>query len=397
MNIKVSIIVPIYKTQKYLMQCIDSIRNQTLKDIEIILVDEGDDDECYAIMLFASSLDERIVIVHERHGGYGASCNKGIDLAKGEYIGIVESDDFIESQMYEEMYNFAKKNDVDVVKIPFYYFSDNKRKDDGKKSVCDYCYDITKSSPATGFSILEYPQQFSVHASNWAGLYRTAFLKEKNVKFIEAKGASYVDVGFRIDTFLNAKTVGWLPIPLYNYRTSNEDSSTNNFNLTAMLYRWNEAHKKFIKDYPEVYDKIGPFLFIDEWWNTYAYFFNGYDFTEEQLRLAKENLSFIDDEIIKNVKCAAERKKIKVYCAIIKNKHASKILKIWKLKKFVSYLNSQISFGLTHIDISIFQNVPQLIYINTTILKKFYFKVSVGRRSDPVSLHQKFFALLLRR
>lgn len=93
---KISVIVPIYKVEKYLVQCIDSILNQTLKDIEVILVDEGDRDACRFIIDHYEQNDKRVKAIHEKNGGYGASVNKGMEIAVGEYISIIESDDFIE-------------------------------------------------------------------------------------------------------------------------------------------------------------------------------------------------------------------------------------------------------------------------------------------------------------
>ena len=116
-QIKVSIIVPIYKVEKYLVQCIDSIINQTLKDIEIILVDEGDKDACRYIIDHYEQTDDRVVAIHKKNGGYGASVNNGIDIARGEYIGIVESDDFIKAEMFEELYKYAHKLTLTLLKV----------------------------------------------------------------------------------------------------------------------------------------------------------------------------------------------------------------------------------------------------------------------------------------
>ena len=122
----ISVIVPIYKVEKYLVQCLDSIINQTLNNIEIILVDENDQDECRKIMDRYEQMDSRIVTIHEKNNGYGASCNKGIARARGEYIGIVEADDFIEPEMYKELYVCAKKLNADIVKSTFYEYWDQK-------------------------------------------------------------------------------------------------------------------------------------------------------------------------------------------------------------------------------------------------------------------------------
>ena len=122
---KVSVIVPIYGVEKYLHQCIDSILAQTLKEIEIILVDDGSPDKCPQIVDEYAKKDERIIAVHQTNGGYGRAVNHGIKLATGEYMAIVEPDDWIDADMYATLYEHAKQYDVDVVKGPYYDYWDN--------------------------------------------------------------------------------------------------------------------------------------------------------------------------------------------------------------------------------------------------------------------------------
>ena len=100
---KVSIVVPIYNVEKYLKECVDSILNQTLEDIEVILVDDGSPDNCGKIVDEYARKDSRIIPVHQKNSGYSAAVNKGIDLATGEYIGIIESDNWIETDMYARL------------------------------------------------------------------------------------------------------------------------------------------------------------------------------------------------------------------------------------------------------------------------------------------------------
>ena len=309
---KVSIIVPIYRVEKYLVQCLDSIVNQTLKDIEIILVDEGDMDACRYIIDHYEQTDKRVIAIHEKNGGYGASVNKGFDIAKGEYIGIIESDDFIAPEMFEEMYNYAKQTGADVVKTPYYeYWSKKGDKKDVTK-VCHYKDFITKESPKDeAFSIMDYPQQMSVHASLWSGIYKTSYIREKNIRFIQAKGGAYVDVGFRIDTLINTDKIAWLSKPYYYYRVDAEGSTTNNFKLGAMLQRWAEAHEAFETKYKGKYDTVGKYLIIDEYLNTVGQCFNFYP-TEEEFKLLQSNLSKIDDKIINESPVLSQDRKAKM-------------------------------------------------------------------------------------
>ena len=117
---KVSVIVPIYGVENYLRECVDSILNQTLKDIEIILIDDGGKDNCPQIIDEYAQKDERIVAIHKPNGGYGQTCNVGLERATGEYVAIVEPDDYIDSKMYEDLYNIATKYNSDIVKSCFY-------------------------------------------------------------------------------------------------------------------------------------------------------------------------------------------------------------------------------------------------------------------------------------
>ena len=119
---KVSIVIPIYNVEKYLRECLDSVIGQTLQDIEIICVNDGSKDSSLAIMQEYAERDERVKIIDKPNSGYGNSMNRGFDMATGEYIGIVESDDYADANMFETLYRVAKEENADVVKGGFYYF-----------------------------------------------------------------------------------------------------------------------------------------------------------------------------------------------------------------------------------------------------------------------------------
>ena len=114
-DILISIIVPIYNVEKYLCKCIDSLINQSEKRIEIILVDDGSSDNCGAICDSYEKKDNRIKVIHKENGGLSSARNAGLDIAKGEYIGFVDSDDWIEIDMYKILFDFAIKYDADIV------------------------------------------------------------------------------------------------------------------------------------------------------------------------------------------------------------------------------------------------------------------------------------------
>ena len=110
----ISVIVPIYNVEKYLDRCVDSIINQTYKNLEIILVDDGSPDNCLAICDSWAEKDRRIKVIHKENGGVSSARNSALDIASGDYIGFVDSDDWIEPDMYEILIKNAKKYDADI-------------------------------------------------------------------------------------------------------------------------------------------------------------------------------------------------------------------------------------------------------------------------------------------
>lgn len=114
MNPTISIIIPVYNVEKYIHRCINSILNQTFKDFELILVNDGSTDNCGEICDFYGSIDDRVKVIHKNNRGVSDARNRGIDIAKGNYISFVDSDDFIELDMYESMYKKIEEDNADI-------------------------------------------------------------------------------------------------------------------------------------------------------------------------------------------------------------------------------------------------------------------------------------------
>ncbi|WP_145871301.1 glycosyltransferase family 2 protein, partial [Bacillus licheniformis] len=111
----ISIIVPMYNVEDYIEECVDSLRRQTLKNIEIILVDDGSPDRSGEIARTYCSLDARVKVIHKKNGGLSSARNAGLQAATGDYVGFVDGDDFVLPAMFENMYAAAKKDDLDIV------------------------------------------------------------------------------------------------------------------------------------------------------------------------------------------------------------------------------------------------------------------------------------------
>ena len=293
---KVSVIVPIFKVEKYLVQCLESIVNQTLKDIEIILVDEGDMDACRYIIDHYEQTDPRVIAIHEKNGGYGASVNKGFDVAKGEYISIIESDDFIDLHMLEEMYNYAKKLGADVVKAPYYEYYSEKR-DVPRVIVCPWAKSFSNVPEGIFISVLKYPQFMGTHPSIWSAIYKRSYFNKYNIVF-DQEGA-YVDQTFKLHVYLNTNKLVWLNKPFYYYRSDNPEASDKNFNLDVMLRRWSDVHRILNERYAGKYDYIAPYMIVEEYVCTILKLQRAKVFvSQKQLSILKDNFSYTGKEVI---------------------------------------------------------------------------------------------------
>ena len=215
---KVSILIPIYNVEKYLAECLESIVKQTLTDIEIICINDGSTDSSLEIIEEYAQQDSRIKIIDKPNSGYGASMNLGISAATGEYIGIVEPDDFVKHEMYSKLYEIAKKNDADVVKSDFYEFhtaSKTSRKS-GK---------ISRFIANRVINAKEEPKILKIMPSIWSGIYKKSFLVKNNICFLETAGASYQDTSFAFKVMTLAKKVVLTSKAYVYYRLDNENSS----------------------------------------------------------------------------------------------------------------------------------------------------------------------------
>ena len=113
-RVKVSIVVPVYNVEQYLRECLDSLINQTLEDIEIICVNDGSTDGSLSILREYESNDSRVKVIDKPNAGYGQTMNVGMDVASGEYVGFVDSDDCVATDMYERLYQIAKQKPISI-------------------------------------------------------------------------------------------------------------------------------------------------------------------------------------------------------------------------------------------------------------------------------------------
>lgn len=216
----VSLLVPICNVERYLRECLDSARNQTLQNIEIICINDGSTDSSADIIREYVDTDSRFKMIDKPNSGYGDSMNKGLAMCTGEYVGILESDDFMDLDGLEVMYDAAKKYDAQVVKTDFYlYWSKPEPRDVRFGWVDDMiCGHINPQVER---------EVFYRKPSIWSALYKRSFLEENDITFLPTPGASYQDAGFNFKVWSSCDNAVLINRAFLHYRQDNEKSSVN--------------------------------------------------------------------------------------------------------------------------------------------------------------------------
>lgn len=217
---KISVIVPVYNVKSYLPQCIDSILQQTYDRLEILCIDDGSTDGCGELLDGYAALHRNLKVLHVPNAGYGAAINRGLDAASGEYIGIVESDDWILPQMYASLYEAAAEHDFpDVVKADAVFCWDS----------YGYRYRWHRADLEEDYGrVLRKPdfrKRLEFFMNIWTGIYRREFLEQYGIRCHETPGASYQDNGFWFQTMTFADSVLFVDNAWYMYRQDNAGSS----------------------------------------------------------------------------------------------------------------------------------------------------------------------------
>lgn len=250
---KVSVVIPCYNVENFLRLCLDSVKCQTLEDIEIICVDDGSTDSSGAILDEYAESDPRFVVIHKENGGYGKAMNTGLNHANGKYFCILESDDMIMPDTYEILYNTAEQFDADVVRSDYFDLTANgKIKLTAKQLSKDFSFYYRLICPNEERIVYS----FAMH--NWTGIYNRSFLEKYHIRYNETPGASYQDNGFFFQVFAQTSRLVYVPRPCYCYRIDNPSSSIHD---RSKVYTMSEEYhfiRKFLAIHPEFEQKVLP-------------------------------------------------------------------------------------------------------------------------------------------
>lgn len=223
-NDKISVILPVYKVEAYIDQCMECVLNQTYKNLEIILVDDGSPDNSGKMCDKYASLDDRVIVIHKKNGGAPAARNDALAIATGEWIAYVDPDDWIEKEAFEEALKVAVREGSDIVIFNTYLNEGDRQTniqsfpEDFTTDNRDFIHKLQLSSLSRYYTPLlqNWSQGFP-----WDKIYRASFLKENNVLWPTNVKAND-DVIYTIHAFQFARKVSYINRTFYHYRMNPE-------------------------------------------------------------------------------------------------------------------------------------------------------------------------------
>ena len=303
---KVSIIVPVYNAEKYLDRCINSLKNQTLADIEIILVDDSSTDMSPQICDKAAKEDLRIKVIHKVNEGAGKARNAALKIAGGEYIGFADSDDFVEKEMFETLYNAAREYQCDLVMSGVLFVDGNMFSNEGqvvskvyfdKDTIFETQEQLKELKMGIVGALPDDADDSKYGMSIWKNLYRNQIIKDNNLKFQSEREMLSEDALFMIDYIECINRASGISKAFYNY-CRNEDSISKSYKKDRMekaLVFVDEVEKRFKKDISSIQYQI----YIDRFWQAFCRVL-----CSQEVMYAKDN----------NIKYFDLKKRLKAIC-----------------------------------------------------------------------------------
>ena len=286
--VEISVILPVYNSENYIKECLDSLLSQTFKDIEILCIDDGSTDGSLNILKDIEKTDSRITVITQENMGVAKTRNNGMNLVKGNYVYFMDSDDCLDKNAFKKLHDniTSNRSDFCIMKVIFV---------NGSEEYKFPAFDIDKEFDKVNFNDFTFTyRDVKSHVLNdlfapWLKLYSAEFLKS-NDDFTFPEIKSYSDAPFHVKTMLNASRISFVPEYLYYYR-ENDGSLVHSSSNTINFFRLSDI----IEDYLVKND------FIDEFTDEFAAFkivklvyYMGFTDSEEYYTKAKEELSNVN-------------------------------------------------------------------------------------------------------
>ena len=248
----ITVLVPIYNTEQYLSECLDALAAQTLDEIKFILIDDGSTDSSPNIIDNCIKSDKRFSVIRKANSGYGASMNMGLDAVDTKYVGIVEPDDFPSSNMFLELTQLAEKTCADLVKSNYYeHLTENPPEDDA------FVPNLNKGLPSERiFSAKNEKAILKASAAIWSSIYRTDYLREKKIRFLETPGASFQDTSFNLKALMGTDKIALTQRAFLHYRTDNSNSSVKAADKVFFICDEYQEVWHFLEETPLLHDSF---------------------------------------------------------------------------------------------------------------------------------------------
>lgn len=233
MMFKVSVIVPVYNVEKYLERCLDSLINQSLREIEIILIDDGSKDNSSKICDRYAERDSRIKVIHKQNQGLGMARNTGLDVAKGEYVVFVDSDDFVSTDAYKKMYDQIKRDGADMLIANYYLYNTlNGNIKEVKAISSSKIVKLTEIKKIACQIVGVNPKEKElddIGMSVWKNMYSRSFLEEHSIRFYSEREFVSEDAIFHLMAIPKMKIITMTTEPYYYYCKNGEASLSATF------------------------------------------------------------------------------------------------------------------------------------------------------------------------
>ena len=331
-EIKVSVIIPVYNVEQYIERCLNSIINQTLKEIEIIVIDDGSKDNSKNIISDMCKKDNRIYFISRENKGVGPTRNEAIEIANGEYILFVDSDDTIEKDMCEKMYQTAKLKNADIVVCDKNIIQDEKiiNIKGNKRNMY-----IEISSVGDFIKKYYYTGEYENHV--WDKMFRLSIVKDNEIKFGDLKEITGEDLFFGITILPYVKKVSFIPDKLYNYFIRENSIMT--------TYRPQELKKtiEFMRKLDEFQQKKKLEKMYDSFLATYVYYLaisaSKESIKYKKLKKLKDDLKIMVEDIVvrRYAELLQDKENFKAYKNKLKEIFAKKLAK-YVIKKKIRHL-----------------------------------------------------------
>lgn len=229
---KFSVIIPVYKVEKYLRPCIDSVLSQSFEDFELILVDDGSPDSCPSICDEYALMDPRVKVIHQNNMGQSGARNTGLDVAEGDYICFIDSDDYLADDNVLQKLAEATASNPDIVHYKFCEWFES----DGHTAECKFDYNVPTKGRTMAQIYCDLIDKDAYYNSAWSKVIKRSILIENNIKF--ERGLLGEDNEWYYHVVNAAKSLKLIDAPLYVYRrrSGSTTNTTTRKNLTDQLY-----------------------------------------------------------------------------------------------------------------------------------------------------------------